>query len=234
MTPPRLIFCSAESKRYTKIAAECGLELGAQLPGVVHPFGPLVFADQNWKRPDRAGYMAALSVHRPDMATVLVWEREEQLAEVLSWAEEAAALVGRFVVLIPKVIGGAARLPRRIGGRDVLLGYSAASTYGGTPVPIWEFAGWPVHILGGSPQRQMTLWRYLVGMAEVVSVDGNVLRKMANRCMFFAPAGRYRQASNRYFPQLREIGEAWGADACYECFRRSCLSVRAAWDALCA
>lgn len=230
---PTLIFCSANNKRFVEIAVRHGYRYGAQLPGRVYPeIAPIYFADQDWRKPDRDAYISAVAEHRPVMATVLDWEREEQFAEVLEWAEAVAPHV-ELVQIIPKVIGGTDRLPRRIGGRPVVLGYSAASSYGGTPVPIWEFAGWPVHILGGMPQRQIRVWRYLKTVAEVVSIDGNVVRKMAKRCLFWVP-GTAAASKNRFFPSLGDVGLGGiGRDAIYEAFERSCVNVTREWRRIC-
>lgn len=89
-----VIFCSDGAPRWTPIAIEHGYRYGAQLPGTVYPeHGPLYFADQDWRAPRRDRYMAELARLRPTMATVLDWEREQQLPEVLEWAEEAAQYV---------------------------------------------------------------------------------------------------------------------------------------------
>lgn len=83
-----LIYCAAGNARFAQIAIDAGFLYGAQLPGTT--YHPIWFADQNWKKPDRTKYMAALAEHRPHMASVLDLERADQLDEVLSWAEEAA------------------------------------------------------------------------------------------------------------------------------------------------
>ncbi len=186
---------------------------GAQLPGTV--YFPPEFVDQDWKRPDRAAYVAAVAQHRPRIATVLDWEHDKQLPEVLGWAEDVAPFVER-VIIIPKVTGGIPRLPRRIGGREVVLGYSVPTRYAGTSVPPWEFAGWPVHLLGGSPHRQIEMAHYL----SVVSADGNYINmKAAQFCEWWN--GR------RWIPLLPKQD-----DAPYEAFRRSCVNVLASWRAL--
>ena len=228
-----LIYCAAGNRRFAEIAVAAGFLYGAQLPGTVYPdVARLSFADQDWKRPNRAAYMASLAAHRPRMATVLDWERDKQLGEVLSWAEEAAQYVER-VILIPKVVGGIPRLPRAIGGAKIVLGYSVPATYGGTELPPWEFAGWPVHLLGGSPHRQLHAAHYM----RVVSADGNYAAKMARHNQFWM-AGHARNAHDRFWPRLKETdGKRWGdgtstADAPYEAFRRSCANIMAAWRGL--
>lgn len=224
MATPTLIYCADGNKRFAEIAIDAGFRYGARLPPRGCHF-PVYFADQDWKRPDRERYMAELEKHRPAMATVLDWEREEQLPEVLAWAEDAAQYVDQ-VLIIPKVIGGIQRLSRVVGGAEVILAYSVPTRFGGTFVPAWEFAGWPVHLLGGSPHRQMGLMYYL----NVVSVDGNMMNKMATkRCQVWV-AGTARYARDRYWPTLIEMdGKRWGQDAPYEAFRRSCQNIMRAW-----
>lgn len=222
---PTLIYCADGNKRFAQIAIDAGYEYGAQLPNTV--YHPVYFADQNWKKPNRERYMMALSEHRPHIASVLDWEREEQLTEVLSWAEEAAQYVD-VVMLIPKVQGGINRLPRMIGGKQVRLGYSVPTKFAGTELPVWEFNGWPVHLLGGSPHRQMNLNRYLT----VESADGNYAAKLAINCQFWTN-GTATYAKSRYWPRLVESDEKrWDEDAIYEAFRRSCKNIMEAWKCI--
>jgi len=226
MAAPTLIYCADGNADLADIAIEAGYEYGARLPGTVHR--PIYFADQDWRSPDLARYVEALKEHRPGMATVLDWEHDDQLAEVMSWAEEVAPLV-ETVIIIPKVFSGIGRLPREIGGRQVRLGYSVPTRYGGTEVPAWEFYGWPVHLLGGSPQRQMEIAKYL----DVRSVDGNFAQSMAVRHCQFWVNGTAHYANNRWWPTLREAndGVKWpGEDAHHEAFRRSCKNIKEAWN----
>lgn len=184
---------------------------------------PLYFADQEWKKPDRARYVARLAEHRPRLATVLDWEREEQLPEVLSWAEEAAQHVAEAVLVVPKVSGVIDRLPRSIGGKEVWLAYSVPTSYGGSPIFLSELAGWPVHLLGGSPQAQYQAWRYLAGICDVRSLDGNMAKKQGtSRCLYWdrrkGPKGHWRAL------------DGFDGNGPTECVRRSCLAIAAAWE----
>lgn len=222
----QLIYCAGKNRAFEAIALAAGYTLGAQLPCTIyHPIG---FADQDWKRPDRAAYMAALALHRPRMVTVLDWEREDQLGEVLSWAEEAAQFAER-VLIIPKVIGGIDRLPRQIAGKPIVLAFSVPTKFGGTQLPLWEFAGWPIHLLGGSPHAQMRYAAHLNSLADVVSADGNMANKMAHFCRFWSP----KPGNKGHFVQLAEVGAGdWGKGANAEAFRRSCVNIRTAWAAM--
>lgn len=212
---PTLIYCADGNPRFAEIAIECGFRYGAQLPKTI--YHPPYFADQNWRKPDRIAYMKTLAQFRPALATVLDWEHDAQFADVLSWAEEAAQYV-ETVIIIPKVINGIKRIPRNINGKPVRLGYSASSTFSGTSVPIFDFRGWGVHCLGGSPKTQMQVARYV----DVQSCDGNYLQRVARQWgKFFISPGKYGY--------LRDIGRANEPDGMYKAFRLSCQNVREAW-----
>lgn len=215
MAAPTLIYCADGNAEFARIAVEAGFMYGAQLPPRGLPFPPY-FADQNWKKPNRERYMAELEKHKPFIASVLDWERLEQLSEVLGWAEDAARFVD-VVMIIPKVIGQVSRLPRVVGGKSVRLGYSIPTKFGGTPVPLAEFVGWPVHLLGGSPKKQ----RRLSGFLNVVSVDGNYAQKMAVRYNEFWDGSNWCELSD-YGGKVRN-------DAPYEAFSRSCQGIMAMW-----
>lgn len=221
----QLIYCAGKNRAFSDIALSAGFKLGAQVPCTV--YHDLFFCDQDWKRPNRERYMQALAEHRPAMATVLDWEQEDQLSEVLSWAEEASAYCER-ILIVPKVQGGIDRLPREIGHTPVVLAFSVPTRFGGTPLPLWDFAGWPVHLLGGSPHAQMKYAAHLGAIADVVSADGNMHNRMATqRCQFWCN-GTARYARDHYWPKLSEAG--WeGRDAPLEAFRRSCENIVAAW-----
>lgn len=221
-----LIYCAGGNRTLAEIAMAAGFKYGAQLPDTI--YGPLWFADQDWKRPNRETYMAALAKHRPAMATVLDLERPEQLHEVLSWAEEAAQYVER-VLIIPKYSGVIDTLPRQIGGASVVLAFSIPTRYGGTDVPIWEFATWPIHLLGGSPQMQMRYWRHLAAVAEVVSADGNMAQLQANRCRFWSPTPNRKG----HWWQLSDAGDTErGRGSNARAFARSCQNIMQAWNSL--
>lgn len=226
MGMPRLIFCADGNTRHADIAVAEGWEYGARLPARGLADHPLVFADQDWKKPDRERYMRCLEQHRPALATVLDWEHPDQLPEVLSWAEEAAQWVSEAVLIIPKIPGGVPLLPRSIGGRPVWLAYSVPTTYGGSPLGLWEFAGWPVHLLGGSPQKQREVWSYLRGIAQVMSLDGNMAKKMATgRCCYWT------QKTTQH-GHWQPLARAVERDAPDECLRRSLIEIKRMWDSL--
>ena len=208
-----LIYCAAGNPRFAQIAINAGFLYGAQLPNTI--YHPPYFVDQNWRKPNREKYMAALQTYRPQIATVLDLERVEQLPEVLAWAEEAAQWV-QSVIIIPKAQGIVADLPRTIGGAKVRLGYSVPTKFAGTELPVWDFVGWPVHLLGGNPQNQMKLAQYL----DVRSADGNAAQKAALSWGMEWRAGKW------------EHGAQYASDVPYYAFAASCRNIRQAWEML--
>jgi hypothetical protein len=200
-----------------EIAIDNGWRYGAQLPNSLYhrPY----FIDQDWQNPDREKYMASLAEHHPHLATVLDWERLEQLDEVIDWAEEAAQYVS-YVVIIPKVPGEVWRIPERVGGKPVRLGYSVKTKYAGTPCQLYEFGDRPVHLLGGSFEQHMAL----IEVLNVWSIDTNSHMKHANAGRFFAYDTGYGR--NRHWPTIKEAFGAYPRErkANREAFRLSCIT----------
>jgi hypothetical protein len=225
-----LIWCADGNTKHSQLAIDAGWEYGLRLParGFL-PDHKLYFADQHYRQPNRRDYMTRLAIYRPKIATVLDWEQPEQLTEVLSWAEEAAQHVTDGVVIIPKVSGSVGALPARTGGKEVILGYSVPTSYGGSPVFLSELKGWPVHLLGGSPQRQYEVWTYLRHICDVRSLDGNMAKKQATgRCLYWTrevtSCGHWQplsaiQSEDRFCDRPHE-----------ECVRRTTVAVKEAWD----
>lgn len=219
-----LYFSSGKTIQFGQIAVDAGWLPGAQLTEDATIYFPPQFTDQDWKRPDLSVYKRRVEEFRPDCASVLDWEKHVALSDVLAWAEEIAPFVNH-VIIIPKVIGGVSLIPERIGGKPVRLGFSIPSSHGGTTVPLAEFGRRPVHLLGGSPQKQLRLYH----MMNVVSVDGNYIQERALNNQFFSLT-RVRGAKSQVFPQLQEVGDgALNENTHLEAFARSAENVVKAW-----
>lgn len=218
-----LIFCAGGNKRLAEIAIKNGFRFGSQLPST--NYFPIYFADQDWKNPKKDAYLLEIRRLRPKIATVLDLEFDYQVDEVLSWAEDISKVV-EVVIIIPKFSGAISLLPKKINGKEVRLGYSVPTKFGGTNVSIDEFIDFPVHLLGGSPHKQLNLFNKM----NVKSVDGNMSAKMATRFCAFWTNGDATYAKNRYWPQLKEAdGYNFGFGAVYEAFDRSCKNIINAW-----
>lgn len=244
---PTLIYCADGNPRFMKIAKDHKFLTGAQLPRKIYDVHlPLHFADQDFKRPRYVGYIRALRLYQPVMASVLDLMEWRRWDEYLLRAEEVSQYC-QVVMLIPKLNGAIEKLTqqfpdRKINGKEIRLGYSVQTGYGGTDVPTAEFGDWPVHLLGGSPFEQLRKTQEM----NVVSCDGNFAQLMSGYCQFFEPEGtpfyldkdgKKIKPKNRFWPTLREAsgGESWGdgsdkADANYEAFRRSCKAIMEMWE----
>ncbi len=228
-TPIEIIYCAASNKTFAQIAIDAGFTYGARLPATV--YFPPEFVDNDYKKPAKEKYVKEVAKVKPRLATVLDWQTRDQLPEVLTWAEEIAPYV-QEVLIVPKLVRTIALIPNSIGGKPIRLAYSVPTSYGGTPVPTQEFGNRPVHLLGGSPNIQRKLNKYL----NVVSLDGNYHQLMANHNQFFVHTGLARYARNRFWPTLLEAdGKKWGdgsktANAPYEAFSRSCEAIMELWE----
>lgn len=220
MPKPELIFCGGKNPNFARIATSHGFKYGAQLPCTTYE--PVYFADQDWKNPNRASYMAELDFHKPHIATVLDLERDDQFDEVVSWAEEASKFV-KVVIIIPKFVGAIQKIPKVIMDTEIRLGYSVPTKFSFTVVEPREFSGRGVHLLGGSPGAQMRLSHVM----DVRSVDGNMMMKMANRGLFWT---RGKGLFSNHWSSIKESdGKKWDGNATHEAFRRSCLNIVEAW-----
>jgi len=172
-----IIFCYGGNKEFEIAGHEIGYEYGVRFPSSVR--FKLFFADQDWKNPNRKGYMKFLQNHTPVMATVLDLCYEEEFDLVMSWAEEVAQFVTRDVVIIPKIKGIINKLPKQINGKRVVLGYSVPTLYGATYVPKEEFNGRSIHLLGGSIKNQIKIFDSMIKICNIVSIDGNYMARVA-------------------------------------------------------
>lgn len=160
--PPKLIFSSSNSNiQHFVIRNVSGWYTGSQLPAKL-TFSPY-FADQDWKKPKKEQYIEAVKQYKPCVATVIDWTHDVTYTTVLSWIEAITPFV-QEVIVIPKIPGTIQQIPEKF-----ILGYSVQSTYGSTEIDPSEFFGRRVHLLGGSPKKQLAFllefgisinWRY--------------------------------------------------------------------------
>lgn len=146
------------------------------------------FIDNNYHHYDHAQHLGAIQRWRPKYATVrdimtpaqcqAAGIAHYELEQILEWAEELSAYAEN-VILIPKY-DCIDQLPEKY-----MLGYSVPTSYGGTPLPVERFKGRRVHLLGGSPQRQIKFFQAL--RDEVVSLDNNYILKIARFARVFLP-----------------------------------------------
>lgn len=221
-----LIYCGIGNKKLDQFAVQVGLLYGARLPIRELPY-PIYFVDQDWKNPNLEKYKADIVKKKPSVCTVVDWEREEQEEEVFQWLDELTPLVEKIIV-IPKLLGIIENIPKVYGDTEIILGYSVPTLYGKTDVSIGEFANRKVHLLGGSPHKQLKTYDSFVRVrASVVSVDCNYISMKATRfCEFWTNKKGY----SRYWVAMKDVVGARLNDSLYTAFMLSCVNYVEAWN----
>lgn len=216
MTAIRTILSCGNNRIYAQIARRCGCGVGARLPATVER--PLEFADCDWKRFDVTRWIRAIQSIRPQTAVLPDMEDAPSIRRALDLIEFAATYTAEAVILVPKSIEALvaiATLPERVGKAEIWLGFSVPSRYGATTLPVWAFTKSflgrtrPIHLLGGTPQQQVELARYL----PVRQVDGTAVVSAAKKGSVF-DGRQWRQTPRRQF-SIEQILEqslnAWRA-----------------------
>lgn len=223
----KLIYCGIGNKKLDELAVNVGIHYGMQFPASREPPFPVYFADQNWKNPQREKYVEWVEKYQPKIATVIDIENYSQIDEALSWGEDICSYV-KEIVIIPKINGIINEIPRSISGTRVTLGYSVPTTHGGTTVPVEEFSGWNIHLLGGNPQKQLNMYdkMELIG-AQVTSVDCNYISMKATK---FCAVWTRKLIKNRQWMDLKDIIGRKIEDGVYTAFSLSCASFVSAWN----
>lgn len=222
----KLIYCGVGNQKLDQFAVNVGIHYGMQFPAKSTPKFPVYFADQNWKKPNKEAYINWVAEYKPKIATVLDLERESQFDEVLSWADSISKHVDK-IVIIPKLSGIVSKIPQEVNGKEVLLGYSIPTSHGGTDVPVEEFIGWRVHLLGGNPQKQLNMYDKMESLGiGVYSVDCNYISMKANN---FCSVWTRKIIKNRQWMDLQDIVGRKIEDGVYTAFSLSCVSLVFAW-----
>lgn len=177
-----LVYCAGGNPRLSQIAYDAGWKLGMRSDESTLDL-PQVFIDIDYKRPDWQRHVEVVAKYRPKYATIPDLSEsevsEEDVERALRQREELAQYC-EIPLVVPKLAGQLAMLPP-----DVAIGYSVPSSYGGVKFGIWEVAqyleGRRVHLLGGSPKKQIEAYLQLSPYSQVMSADGNYAQRQAVR-----------------------------------------------------
>jgi len=214
---PKIIYCGTTNRRLAQIAVSAGFLFGCRLPcNLPDDLPPLYFSDQNWRKPQPQLYARGVKRYRPTMATITDIESCVQLPSVIDEAHAISAYVAE-IIIIPKCSGVIDKLPNIVNDTRIILGYSVPTRYGGTSIDLIAFRGWPVHLLGGSVLRQISIFRN-VRDTEIVSVDCNEHAKTAIYGEYYTRLGQRKQLSR-------------GAGM-YQAFASSCASIVYMWHSI--
>jgi len=204
-TTIQLIYCDGKSRWRNTIAAQQQYLAGTRHGDTVYR-QPLYFIDQNWKKPNFISYAKFIEKYKPTMASVIDITDNATLLESLAWAEAIAPFVD-YIILIPKI---SVYIPAQLYGKEVVLGYSVPTKYGGTYIDDKYFDKHKVHLLGGSPHVQLG-YR---GRFNIFSVDVNYHGMMATKFRHY-----WTNGSRKWIK----------GDTAEQCFTQSSINIRNEW-----
>jgi hypothetical protein len=171
------------------------------------------FIDIDFKNPDCKLHDELVMRFKPKYATVLDITEESMVSDAIvtaSWYDGH----GIKPIVIPK-IDCIHRIPKCF-----TLGYSVPTKYGATEIPVECFADRNIHLLGGTPKRQLSYYRRFLELGcEVTSMDGNCINKAAVMGSVFDETDT-REWINKY-----PHGGHW-----QECLRESLRNVWNFWQ----
>lgn len=186
-----LIYCAGGNDRLMRMAYEAGWLLGVRSDKLDYGY-PISFVDIHYIAPDWERHRQRVIDLTPKYAVVPDLSATEvsaaDAARALAQADELANYCATPLI-VPKLAGQLALIPPRYA-----IAYSIPSTYGGATFGPWLLAGRRVHLLGGSPSTQRRIYRSLRGVADVMSVDGNMSQKVLGKLNYWSRRNVWEKA----------------------------------------
>ena len=173
------------------------------------------------KKPNFEKHLEVVKKYRPKYATVADLSEEHVSEDDIERALRQLEQISVYCdvpLIVPKLPGQIKMLPP-----EVAIGYSIPSSYGGAKFPIWEMSGRQIHLLGGSPRKQLNAYLHLSAIASVMSVDGNYAQLMATRYGEYWERDKWKE-----HPGVKSRQK----DIYLECWRWSCRNLLKAWQRL--
>jgi len=133
------------------------------------------FLDMDWNDPDPDKLIRAAKDHRPKYVVAGDYLRDEDNTQRVNDRARQLRDLAENVIVVPKSPGDFQHIPEWC-----VVGYSVPTEYGGTDIPLREYASLPnqIHVLGGTPHRQFDVVSQL-WLENVCSIDGNSIHKAA-------------------------------------------------------
>jgi len=159
------VYCRGSSQLTYHIPYSVGMVYGTR-----HTEKPLMqpfFVDINWKNYDWNDYLHKVSLWKPVMAMVADYEHPSQRKQLYQQIRDLKALEIPRILVCPKFDGAIKHIPS-----FCTLAISIPSKYAGFLPEVTEIWNRPLHLLGGSPQKQRAYIEQHPQL-HIVSVDGN-------------------------------------------------------------
>ncbi len=211
-----LIYCAGSNKRLMTIAQSAGFLLGIRSDKCAYDF-PMAFIDIEYRKSDFIKHLEIVQQYRPkyaivpDLSAINVSQHDNERALMHYWQ---LAPYCEIPLIVPKLPGQLAYFPD-----FVAVAYSIPSTYGGARYGLHELSGRMVHLLGGNPEQQHRIARWIRQYnATVISVDGNMAQKLAQKAVYWNGTWKHHEKKGSH-----------ETDLMYECWQRSCQHIVASW-----
>lgn len=168
-----LIYC-AKYTELSPIAASMGFLLGARSDSArVIKYKGMI--DINWKNYNWDNHLSVVKDHQPKYSVAPDITNREQLNKTINNAYELKKW-SDFVIVVPKENNLINDIPN-----DFVIGVSVPSNYAGFVPMGAELSGRKAHLLGGSPRKQLELYRHYSEFdVEIASSDINCHHKASN------------------------------------------------------
>lgn len=155
--------------------------------------GEITFIDNNFKDPDIEMIEKAVKALQPELFVLPDVYDNDDIGKTIEFGERLENDVVT-PVFVPKTASFDYDIPS-----NWRLGYSVTSSYGSTDLLLEDFDGYEIHLLGGSPKRQVRLLDTAVeNDINVVSVDTNSLTKGSNFGKIVTPPKTFLNGGNAW------------------------------------
>ncbi len=214
-----LIYCAGANRHLMQAALEAGWLLGVRSDRSSYGF-TISFVDNEYRAPDWKLHLRRVIKEQPKYATVPDLSEEIcSLADIERAIKQADELSNycQIPLIVPKLRAQLAHIPNHYA-----IAYSIPSSYGGATFGPWLLEGRRVHLLGGSPGTQRTLYRAIREYVEVISADGNMAQKVGLSYADYWNGLAWEKLPTHVFQHdKRERGK--------EAVRRSFITIPAMW-----
>lgn len=161
------ILVKGNNRQMPEVARASGMAYGTR--HIEAPRDWPLMVDIHWRDYDWQDYMHKIAEWRPVMAMVPDYEYPSQRRQLYQQIRDLKAAGVLRIMVCPKFSGAVAHIPSWC-----IVAVSVPSSYAGF-VPVFsELTGRRVHLLGGSPHKQIkTIIEFVGAGIQIVSTDGN-------------------------------------------------------------
>lgn len=218
-----LIYTSGNNRAYARMTQEAGWLIGVRSDETPYNL-PIQFVDINYREPDWDRHLLMVERFRPRYATVPDLSETKVLQQDIDRALRQIDQISPYCdipLVVPKLASQLALLPGHIA-----IGLSVVSRYGGIQSMEMEMfpllSGRRIHLLGGSPHKQMEVYRYLSCYTTIMSADGNMFQYMSGRGKYWHRGKWIRHPYASQMPRNPRVVP--------ECLLWSLHNIREAWE----